>query len=118
VATDVPEVEVAAAPRGACFLVMTHSHAQDESLAERILARDDYAYFGLIGSASKRRQFERRLASRGVERSRLDRMTCPIGVTGIRGKEPDVIAIAVAAQVLQVHSRRMALVAERDARRA
>ena len=118
VATDAPEAEVTAAPAGAHFLVMTHSHAQDEVLAERILARDDFAYFGLIGSTAKRRQFEQRLAARGVERARLDRMTCPIGISGIAGKEPDVIAIAVAAQVLQVHSRRMAHVAERDARRA
>jgi xanthine dehydrogenase accessory factor len=108
VATDVPEAEVEAAPAGACFLVMTHSHAQDEALAERILARDDFAYFGLIGSASKRRQFEQRLAARGTERARLARMTCPIGVTGIGGKEPGAIAIAVAAEVLQVHGRPMA----------
>jgi xanthine dehydrogenase accessory factor len=95
---------------------MTHSHALDEALAEHILARDDYAYFGLIGSASKRRQFEKRLAARGVERPRLDRMTCPIGLAGITGKEPDVIAIAVAAELLLINSRRLAVVANRDAR--
>lgn len=116
VATDAPEAEVAAAPAGACFLVMTHSHAQDEVLAERILGRGDFAYFGLIGSAAKRRQFEQRLAARGMERARLERMTCPIGVPGITGKEPNVIAVAVAAQVLQVHSQRMPVVAERHAR--
>lgn len=116
VATDAPEAEVAAAPAGACFLVMTHSHAQDEALAEHILGRDDFAYFGLIGSAAKRRQFEQRLAARGMERARLERMTCPIGVPGIAGKEPDVIAVAVAAQVLQVHSGHMAVVAKRHAR--
>lgn len=116
VATDVPEAEVAAAPAGAHFLVMTHSHAQDEALAECILVRGDFAYFGLIGSTSKRRQFEGRLATRGVDRSRLERMTCPIGIAGIAGKEPDVIAIAVAAQILQIHSRQMAIAADRDAR--
>ncbi len=105
VSTDFPETEVSAAPAGAYFLVMTHSHPQDETLTERILARDDFAYFGLIGSVSKRRQFERRLEARGTPRARLAAMTCPIGIDGISGKEPDVIAIAVAAQMLQVRSR-------------
>ena len=91
-------------PAGAYFLVMTHSHQQDEALAERILAREDFAYFGLIGSVSKRRQFERRLEARGTPRSRFAAMTCPIGIDGIRGKEPEVIAIAVVAEMLQVRS--------------
>lgn len=104
--TDTPEAEVATVPAGAYFLVMTHSHPQDEALAERILARGDFAYFGLIGSASKRRQFERRLEARGTPRSRLAKMTCPIGIAGIAGKEPGVIAIAVAAELLQVRSQR------------
>lgn len=108
VVTDVPEAEIAAAPAGAYFLVMTHSHAQDEVLAERILARGDFAYFGLIGSVSKRRQFERRMEARGMPRSRFAAMTCPIGIAGIAGKEPEVIAIAVAAEMLQVRSRNAA----------
>ncbi len=108
VVTDTPEAEVATAPAGAYFLVMTHSHPQDEALAERILARGDFAYFGLIGSVSKRRQFERRLEARGVPHARLAAMTCPIGIGGITGKEPEVIAIAVAAEMLQVRSRTMA----------
>jgi len=105
VLTDTPEAEVATAPEGAYFLVMTHSHPRDEALAERILARGDFAYFGLIGSASKRRQFENRLEARGTPRSRLASMTCPIGIAGIAGKEPGVIAIAVAAELLQVRTR-------------
>src|SRR5690606_23667943 len=39
VVSDDPVAEVAAAPAGCCFLVMTHSHALDESLAHAILAR-------------------------------------------------------------------------------
>ncbi len=118
VSTDAPEAEVAAALPGAYFLVMTHSHPQDEALAERILARGDFAYFGLIGSLSKRRQFERRLEARGTPRSRLATMTCPIGIDGIAGKEPDVIAIAVAAELLQVRSRAAAADSADDRRRA
>lgn len=108
VVTDAPDAEVAAAPAGAYFLVMTHSHALDQALAEAILARADFAYFGLIGSATKRRQFERRMAARGIPAERFAGMTCPIGVPGIKGKEPATIAIAVAAELLQVRERTVA----------
>ena len=118
VATDTPEAEVAAAPAGAFFLVMTHSHALDEQVAAAILARADCAYFGLIGSVSKRRQFERRLEARGVPGARIRAMRCPIGIAGIAGKEPEVIAIAVAAELLQVRSGRAAVLAAPRARRA
>ena len=107
VCTDVPEAEVDAAAAGSCFLVMTHSHALDEVLAERILQRTDFAYFGLIGSRAKRQQFEKRLERRGVPRARFGAMTCPIGVAGIAGKEPATIAIAVAAELLQAYASRM-----------
>ena len=53
--TDVPEEAIDEALPGAYFLVMTHSHALDERLAERILQRGDYAYYGLIGSQPKLR---------------------------------------------------------------
>ena len=118
VITDTPEAEVAATPAGAYFLVMTHNHALDETLAAHILARNDFAYFGMIGSAAKRRRFEKRLEARGTPRARLAAMTCPIGVDGIAGKEPAVIAIAVAAEMLQVRSRTMAAGASTELRRA
>lgn len=88
------------APPGACHLVMTHSHALDFDLSLRLLRRADFRYFGLIGSATKRRSFEHRLTERGIDRSVLSRMRCPIGIGGVTGKEPGVIAVAVAAQLL------------------
>lgn len=97
-----PEAEADAAPPGSHFLVMTHSHALDQRICERIFLRDDFAYFGLIGSRTKRGQFERRLAERGVDPKKFPRLVCPIGIEGIKGKEPGSIAIAVAAQLLQV----------------
>src|SRR5439155_783786 len=108
VCTDAPTAEVDAAAPGSYFLVMTHSHALDQELAEAILARNDFAYFGLIGSVSKRRAFEKRMKNRGVPPARFRHMTCPIGVPGISGKEPAAIAIAVAAEVLQARERRAA----------
>jgi xanthine dehydrogenase accessory factor len=100
--TDTPEALVATAPDHASYLVMTHSHALDQALAEAILRRDRVGWFGLIGSATKRVQFERRLQQRGIPAARLTDMICPIGIPGIAGKQPAVIAIAVAAQLLQV----------------
>jgi len=115
VATDVPEAEVDAAPAGAFFLVMTHSHPLDQALTERILCRSDFKYFGLIGSASKRRQFERRLVQRGIEPAQLAAMTCPIGVAGINDKRPAVIAIAVVAELLQHYEAKQQRTAQPEA---
>lgn len=101
-ATDVPNAAVDMAEPGAYYLVMTHSHALDQQLTERILKRDDIGWFGLIGSYTKRKQFEHRLADRGYTQEQLNRMTCPIGIPGIYGKEPASIAIAVTAQLMQL----------------
>ncbi|MBA5687367.1 xanthine dehydrogenase accessory protein XdhC [Rugamonas apoptosis] len=101
-ATDTPEAVVAEAPAGATFLVLTHSHVLDQHLSEHILRRSDFTWFGLIGSATKRVQFERRLRERGIPAERLADMTCPIGLPGIRDKAPAVIAVSVAAQLMQV----------------
>lgn len=98
---DALEAEVAHAPPGACFLVLTHEHALDLRITEAILRRGDFAYCGLIGSATKRARFLHRFEARGVPNDALARLTCPIGVPGIEGKQPEVIAVAVVAQLLQ-----------------
>jgi len=115
-ATDTPEALAQAAAPGTSFLVMTHSHALDQRLAEAILKRPsvDEDWFGLIGSNTKRKQFEHRLRDRGVPQARLEAMVCPIGVPGIEGKQPAVIAIAVAAQLLMVWEARTASLASRE----
>jgi xanthine dehydrogenase accessory factor len=82
---------------------MTHSHALDLSLTHAILSRPGANdWFGLIGSDTKRRQFEHRLRERGVDGARIATMVCPVGIAGIEGKAPAVIAASVAAQLLQV----------------
>lgn len=102
VVCDDPAAEAAAAARCSSLVVMTHSHALDFDIVEVALARDDWAYLGLIGSKSKRAQFERRLLARGATPAALIRVTCPIGAGALRSKEPGVIAIAVAAELLAV----------------
>ena len=99
-ASDTPEALIAAAPDGASYLVMTHSHALDQRLTEAILARANVFWFGLIGSLTKRRQFEHRLRARGVPEPRISAMVCPIGLPGITNKAPAVIAASVSAQLL------------------
>jgi xanthine dehydrogenase accessory factor len=95
------EAEVDVAPDGAFYLVLTHRHDLDMRIAEAILRRGDFGYLGLIGSRTKRARFLHRYEQRGIAAESLARMTCPIGVPGITGKEPDVIAVAVVAQLLQ-----------------
>jgi xanthine dehydrogenase accessory factor len=107
ICSDTPEAEIDAAPAGSYFLVMTHDHALDQRLCEQILARDDFAYFGLIGSRAKRRNFETRMRRRGMDARKFARMTCPIGIGGISSKQPAQIAISVAAEILQVYDRRL-----------
>ena len=86
-------------------LVMSFSHAEDLEVVAACLLRQrlraDLAMIGLIGSQSKWASFSRRLARRGFTPVELAQVSCPIGVPGIAGKEPAVIAISVAAQLLQ-----------------
>jgi len=95
---DEVEAEVASAEAGCCFLILTHRHDLDLAITRAVLRRGDFAFCGLIGSATKRARFEHRLQAEGLE---TDRLVCPIGLPGITGKEPAVIAVAVVAQLLQ-----------------
>lgn len=93
---------------GACVLIMSFSHAEDLDVLTLCLARQraqqDLPYIGLIGSKTKWATFRHRLEARGYSAEELAHVTCPIGVPGIDGKEPEVIAVAVAAQLLQVQA--------------
>jgi xanthine dehydrogenase accessory factor len=103
VATDVPCAELRDAPAGSLVVIATHDHALDFDLVCAALQRDDWRYLGLIGSASKRNQFEKRLLARGYDAARIARLTCPIGrAVPIRAKHPGAIAVAVAAELLTV----------------
>lgn len=103
--SDAPEYDAADAPPGSYFLIMTHSHALDQLICERVLQRTDFSYCGLIGSASKLRKFQKRMRARGLSEQALAGLTCPIGVAGISGKHPAEIAVAVAAQLLQAREQ-------------
>lgn len=93
---------------GSCVLIMSFSHAEDLDVLTQCLARQrlqqDLPFIGLIGSKTKWATFRHRLEARGYSAEELAQVTCPIGVPGIHGKEPEVIALAVAAQLLQVRA--------------
>jgi xanthine dehydrogenase accessory factor len=96
-----PVASVAEAPSGTYFLVMTHSHPLDFRLCHEVLKRNDFAWLGLIGSASKSARFRSHLRRVGVHDDAVARLVCPIGIEGIRGKWPAIIAVAVAAQIMR-----------------
>lgn len=99
-ATD-PAQAVAQIPAGARVVVMTHSHEIDYAICRAALERSDLAWIGLIGSETKAICFRLRLGREGLSDERMGALVSPIGVGGIRSKLPAVIAVAVAAQLLQ-----------------
>ncbi|HZY20020.1 MAG TPA: xanthine dehydrogenase accessory protein XdhC [Ramlibacter sp.] len=90
---------------GSLVLIMSFSHAEDldvlAACLQRRRERDDLPFLGLIGSRTKWATFRHRLEHRGWSAAELDRVHCPIGVPGIAGKQPAVIAVAAVAQLLQ-----------------
>jgi xanthine dehydrogenase accessory factor len=95
---------------------MTHSHQLDLAVVAAALSDDRFPYVGLIGSKSKRARFEKRLAAGGVPRLRIADLVCPIGVDGISGKAPAVIAAATAAElIVRDEALRTAFVSDREA---
>ena len=103
--SDPVQAAVSALVSGSRVLIMSFSHAQDLDVVAACLTRQrqqaDLPYVGLIGSQTKWATFRHRLEARGFTPQELAHVTCPIGVPGISGKEPEVIAVAVAAQILQ-----------------
>jgi xanthine dehydrogenase accessory factor len=92
---------------------MSFSHAEDLEIVQQCLIRNracalrheaaELPFIGLIGSKTKWATFQHRLRERGFTDVELAQVTCPIGISAITGKEPEVVAVAVAAQLLQLH---------------
>lgn len=96
-----PEGVLAELPPGAHVVIMTHDHAEDLVLCEAALRREDLGTIGLIGSNAKWARFRKRLGQMGHPESIIDRITCPVGLPGIAGKTPAVIALSVAADLVR-----------------
>lgn len=100
-----PATALAAAPDGALIAVMTHSHAIDLEVVAAALTAGRFAYVGVIGSQTKRARFLRQMRDAGLSDAMLAKLVCPIGVPGVEGKDPAVIAASTAAQLLMVSER-------------
>jgi len=96
--------EVENMPAGSYFIVMTHNHQLDLELTAAILERNDFTYYGLIGSDSKRAKFEHRLRDRGFRPEIVQRMRCPMGIAEVKGKLPIEIAVSIAGEVIATYN--------------
>ena len=107
--SDPVAAAVAGLVPGSLVLVMSFSHAEDLDVVAACLRRQrersDLCHLGLIGSKTKWATFRHRLQERGFQPDELQQVGCPIGIAGVVGKEPEVIAIAVAAQLLQLRTK-------------
>ena len=101
VALDNPVSALDDMPSGAFVLAMTHSHALDEEIMARALLMQRFRYCGVIGSKTKRARFIKRLKTRGLSDLLIAQMTCPIGKTTIKSKNPAAIAAGIAADLLE-----------------
>ena len=99
--SPVPDSVVRDLPLGTHVLIMTHDHSEDFMLCDAALRRPGLGAIGLIGSKAKWSRFQKKLRAEGHADDQIQRIRCPIGLEGIAGKDPAVIAIGVAARLLQ-----------------
>jgi xanthine dehydrogenase accessory factor len=84
-------------------VIMTHDHAEDFALCDAALRLPQpLGSIGLIGSSVKWTRFQAMLSEQGHSAEEIGRITCPIGLPGITGKDPAAIAVAVASALLQM----------------
>ncbi|MEX2319854.1 MAG: xanthine dehydrogenase accessory protein XdhC [Saccharospirillum sp.] len=104
-----PVDAIADAPASAWVLIITHNHQLDFELVQAALKRPDIGYIGLIGSDTKAKRFQQRLAHRGWRQEDINRVICPVGLSAVPGKQPAEVAVSIAAQLLHLmHSERPA----------
>jgi xanthine dehydrogenase accessory factor len=100
-----PEIVLPELPPGTHVLIMTHDHAEDAALCDAALRCPGLGSIGLIGSAAKWTRLRGRLAAEGHAPEAIDRITTPIGLPGIHGKDPATVALSVAAALVCAFER-------------
>ncbi|OXE36067.1 MAG: hypothetical protein CGW95_09945 [Phenylobacterium zucineum] len=99
--TEADMVEAAACLEdGDYALIATHSHDLDYRIAAAILKAGRPKFVGMVGSRGKRDRMVTRLAADGFSDETIAQLNCPVGIAGLKGKTPEVIAVSTAAQVL------------------
>lgn len=101
----VPELVLGTVPAGSHVLVLTHDHAEDFALCDAALRCSHLSSVGLIGSSAKWQRFRKGLRVEGHTEAEIDRITSPIGLPGVPGKEPATIAVSVAAALISSFDR-------------
>ena len=109
-----PELVVGELPPGTHAVIMTHDHAEDAALCDAAIRNDQLATVGLIGSSAKWTRFQRKLAEDGNPPEAIARITTPIGLPEITGKDPATIAVGVAADLVLRFERAQGDPAEQD----
>lgn len=107
-----PHRQIEQCQTSSVYLVMTHSHDLDFELCEAILSRPDRPWCGLIASRSKAASFTRRLARKGFTATELARLTTPVGLPEVAGKEPMAVAVSIAGQLLALPAFNYTLVSD------
>ncbi|WP_461105793.1 xanthine dehydrogenase accessory protein XdhC [Tessaracoccus terricola] len=97
----VPEAVLELLPAGSHLVILTHDHAEDMAICDAVLRRPGWGSVGLIGSTAKWARFRMRLQAEGHPAVAVDRIRCPIGLPGIEGKSPAVVAISVVADLVR-----------------
>lgn len=97
---DIPETKLLEIPEDSPILIMTHDHAEDIAVLDKVLRQDTHPFIGLIGSKPKWQHFKQELLELGHSEKTLERVTTPIGLEGVPGRSPQAIAVAVSAQLL------------------
>jgi len=105
IVSEKPQLEVEKMPIGSFYIVLTHKHQLDYDICCQIFERDDFSYFGLIGSKTKWRRFQRRFKQQGISLGQLDRVSCPIGSASVSGKLPAEIAVSIASELIAKYNR-------------
>ncbi len=96
-----PEIIIKNSPPDSYYIIMTHSHQIDLMICASILKKNNFSFIGLIGSKTKKMRFYKRLLEMNFNEKLINKIECPIGLTQIQGKEPDIIAISIIARLLE-----------------
>jgi xanthine dehydrogenase accessory factor len=104
-----PELVLGELPPGTHVLVMTHDHAEDAALCDAALRTSGLGSIGLIGSSAKWVRFQAKLTDEGHSPEQIARISTPIGLPDLAGKDPATIAVSVAAALLLSFERERVL---------
>lgn len=100
--TPLPEEYVRSAKPNTAIISVTHAHHLDFLISAEALAKNQFAYVGMIGSKTKRSVFKTWMVQNDYDPKLIAGLTCPIGLKMCSDKRPAVIASLVAAELASI----------------